>query len=186
MTNRLKRFLAIFLTIVVILAALAYLITWNSSSMIVSQTPSKELAEKIINIPKNNMSITLTNDELNQLIDLYPIGENSFGDLKVKNIYTKIANDKFDIYLPSNYKGIDILIYTSGKIYLENGKIVYEISSFKIGKLILPKKIVLNTIKNKNIKNVSLKDDKIFIDTSVFQFKMKDIKLKDSTITIRF
>lgn len=186
MTIKLKRVLTIFLTIIILLAAFIYLITWNPSNIIASQSPSKELAEKIISIPKNNMSITLTNDELNQLIDLYPIGENSFGDLKVKGIYTEIANDKFNIYLPSNYKGINILIYTSGKPYLENGKIVYEINKFKIGKLILPKKIVLNIIKDKNIKNVSLKDNRIFIDTSVFQFKMKDIQLKDSSITIRF
>lgn len=186
MTKKFKISLAIFLPVIVIALFMFYLVSWNSSNVPDFPPPSEKLASKIINMPRNNGSIILSTDELNQLIGLYPIGENKFGDLKVKTIYTGILKDEFTIYLPSNYKGINVLLSISGKPYLNDGRIVYEIYNFKVGKLRLPRNIVLNILKNHDMKRVSLRNNKIIIDTSLFSLKMRELKLTDGSVTIVF
>lgn len=186
MIKKPKKFLTIILPILIIIGALYYLITWNSSDVPIFPQASPKLALKIINIPKDNGTLTLSNEELNQLIDLYPIGENTFGDLKVKTVYIKILKGKFNIYFPSKYKGIDILLSTSGDTYLENGKIVYAIDSFKVGKLNLPKSIILNIIKNKSLSGLSSKNSRIYINTTGLPLKMKQLKLNDGSVNIVF
>ncbi|WP_446898511.1 DUF2140 family protein [Clostridium sp. LBM24168] len=186
MTRKFKISLLVIVPLIIILSILISLITWNSSNIPDFSQPSEQLAAKIINMPANNGSITLSNEELNELIGLYPIDENKFGDLKVKAIYTEIFKDRFIIYLPSNYKGINVLLSISGKPYLENGRIVYEINDFKVGKLKLPKSIVTNIVKKYDVKRVSLKDNKIIIDTSLFSLKMRELKLSEGSVTIVF
>lgn len=186
MTKKLKIPLFVILPLIIVLSVLIGMITWNSSNIPDFPQPSEQLASKIINMPANNGSITLSSEELNELIGLYPIEENKFGDLKVKAVYTGILKDKFTIYLPSNYRGIDVLLSISGKPYLENGRIVYEINDFKAGKLSLPKSIVVNIVKKYDIKRVSLKGSKIIIDTSLFSLKMRELELSDGSVTIVF
>ncbi|WP_039658275.1 hypothetical protein [Clostridium tyrobutyricum] len=186
MTKKSKIFLKIIVPALIVVGVLYYLVTWNSSDIPIFPQPSQKLALKIIKIPKDNAILTLSNEELNQLIDLYPIGENSFGDLKVKTVYIRVLKGKFNIYFPSKYKGLDILLSTSGNTYLEKGKIVYAIDNFKVGKLNLPKSIVLNIIKNKTLSGLSLKNNKIYIDTTGLPLKMKQLQLKDGSISIKF
>ena len=118
-------------------------------------------------------------DELSSLYFAKPIRK---GNVTITGANIEIKNNELLIKAPITYKKINLLLTTKGKLNFSNGRITYEGDNFKIGKLTLPKKLVMSQILKLNNKSISVQDNVIKINPSVFPFEITSLKIYDNKV----
>ena len=165
--------------LLVALAVFVYVILYNGG-IVIKKTGSVEVMNKLRGIQRKGGKFELTQNDIDELSKLL-MPENT-GKVTFKGANIEIVNDEILIKAPISYKKVDLLFSSKGKINFANGKITYTADNFKIGKLTIPKKLVLSQIAKVNNKNVYAEDNLIKINPSVIPFKINSFKVVDNKI----
>jgi hypothetical protein len=177
------------------------------------------LLDILKNTLKNGGIIELEQEQISNIVSSYingveniqnEEGQNTHRALKtefiinghklcLKGFAVELLKDEIIGYLPIEYRGVNFVVSSRGKIFIQHGNIVYKPSNFKIGKIIIPKNFVFKNINkylkgkiivdeggltvnkekiNLNIDSISIKDYKIIISVESTYKKYSEIKKK--------
>lgn len=170
---------------IILLAALAifvYMILYNGGTVVEKTASTNVIQELEKDILLKGGQFEITQENMNALINLYFKEPISKGDITVKEINTKIGNDKILIEAPFSYKKLDLLLSSTGKLNVSNGEITYVADNFKVGKLTLPKELVMSQIKKQSNDAFYVEDNLIKIKMDRLPIKIKSLEIKDDKI----
>ena len=121
---------------IIILVALITIVymTLYSSETVVNKTATSNVMKKLSSeILGNGGQFEITQEDMNAAIKLYFKESIRRGDIIVKEVNTKISDNKILIEAPFSYKNQNLLFSSVGKINVSNGEITYDADNFKIG-----------------------------------------------------
>ncbi|BAH07763.1 hypothetical protein [Clostridium kluyveri] len=177
----------IFLIVIVLLilaaAIFAKLIFWKSSYSSSEYKFSAELFNKIIKAQSEGSTAELTEDEVNQIIALY-FKEYRKDDLVIKSIEGNIQDKTFGFYIPVSYKGFNVLINSQGNISVNNSELKYTPDYFKVGKITLPKKYVLEKLGEKLKSRAYVEGNSIMLNMKELPITITSIEVKNGKLLV--
>lgn len=171
-------------TLIILLGALtffAYIILYNER-IVIKKTEATGSISKLSNIQQNGGKFELTQKELDELSSLYFASSKSSGDLTVQGVKVEMLNNELLIKVPIRYKNINLLLSSQGKLSFSEGEISYIANNYKIGKLPLPRNLVISQIKKLNNKNLYVENNLIKINPSVFPFEINNFAIINDKI----
>ena len=182
-TKGLKRNKLIWALIVLvgIIGILSYSALYNGG-VVLRKTDSTGIIHKLKDIQEKGGEFELTQKDIDEVSNLYFSKPKSKGDITLQGVNIEILNDELIIQAPITYKKLNLLFSSSGKISFINGEIAYAADNFKIGKLSLPKNLVISQIEKLKNESFYAEDNLIKISPSVFPFKINDFKVMDNKI----
>ncbi|MBZ9636602.1 hypothetical protein [Clostridium sp. FP1] len=182
-TKQLKKNKLIWALIILLgaLAIFSYIILYNGG-VVLKKTTSTEVIDKLKNVQVKGGQFELTQKNIDELSSLYFAKPISKGNVTLTGVSVQIYNDEILIKAPISYKKINLLLSTKGKIDFSNGKITYTADNFKIGKLTLPKKLVMSQMLKLKNERIYVEDNLIKINPSIIPFKINSLKIKDNKI----
>ena len=180
---RLKKNKIMWVLIILIgaLAFFAYIILYNGG-VVLKKTTSTEVLSKLKVIEFKGGQFELTQKDVDELSSLFFAKPISKRGITLTGANIEIKNNELLFKAPITYKKINLLLTSEGKLNFSNGKVTYAADNFKIGKLTLPKKLVMSQILKLNNKNISIDGNLIKINPSVFPFKITSLKIEDNKI----
>ncbi len=146
------------------------------------KTESTNIIKKLKGIQAKGGVFELTQKDIDEVCSLYFANPKNKGNITLKGVNVEMLNDEILIKAPISYKKIDLLLTSRGRLNFSNGNITYAIKNFKIGNLILPKKLVISQISKISNKTLYVEDDSIKISSSRFPFKINNFKIMDNKI----
>lgn len=182
-TKKLRKRKRIWVLIVLLVAlfVFAYMILYNGG-VVVKKTDSTGVISKLKVIQLKGGQFELTQKDIDEISNLYFSSAKNKGDIMVQGVNFKMLDDEILIEAPVSYKNLNLLLSSRGKLNLSNGKIAYVADNFKIGKLKLPKGLVISQISKFNNENFYAEDNSIKINPNVFPFKINSLSIIDSKI----
>lgn len=178
-----KRGLLVFITVLVIAIVLfCTLLFWGSSYSANKVQVSSELMNKIQAAELQTGTLELNSGELNQIINMF-FKPKKYSSITIKGIKSDITGSDVNFYIPVNYKGLNLLMKVSGNLTYDYG-INYKVSNVSLGKIPVPKKLFLDTVRSKAGNRAAVKDDTIYIDKSKIPISIKSIDVEDSKMII--
>lgn len=172
------------LLLVSTIGVLSYMITWNSSYSYPVEKVTPTLVNKIQKTSLTGTKLELSNKDLNAIMATYIQQDRTFGNIKVKGIYSDILDNSIKLNIPINYKGFNFMVSSEGKLYVQDKDIVYNPVYFKIGKANLPKAFVLDKLKKYLVKGTSIKDKSIIINKGILPLEIKSIESKNNNLYV--
>lgn len=142
------------------------------------------VVDKVKAVLINGHSVELKEDELNSVIDLFFKEEKVYNNLKIKGVDATLTDNKLQLYIPVHYKGINLLLISEGTLSYESNKLYYKPIYFKVGKMKLPKNYVLEKLKSRLNKAITVENGSIAVDKSSIPVNIKTVAIKDSKIII--
>jgi len=173
-------------SLIILLGALAvfsYSILYNGG-IVLKKTNSIDVMNKLKDIHGKDGKFELTQKDIDELSNLL-LKPKTEGNLAFAGVNIEISNNELLIEAPVTYKGykkVNLLFSSKGKLNFSDGKITYAPDNFKIGKVILPKKLVMAQVLKLNNEKVYAEDNLIKIDPSVTPFKINSFKIEDDKI----
>lgn len=164
------------------LSVLAYNILYNGG-MVLKETNTIEVMNKLKDIDGKGGKFELTQKDIDELSNL--LKPKTEGNLAFSGVDIEIIDDEILIEAPITYKGykdVKVLFSSKGKLDVTDGKITYAPDSFKIGKVTLPKKLVMAQVIKLNNEKVYAQDNLIKIDQSISPFEINSFKVEDDKI----
>ncbi|MGH4050622.1 MAG: hypothetical protein ACREVX_04600 [Clostridium sp.] len=182
--NKIKKSILIgsLITLLGGLVVFSYSILYNSG-VVLRQTASIEVMNKLKDIHGQGGKFELTQKDIDELSNL--LMPKTKGDVAFKGVNIDIVGDELLIEAPvtyNSYKKVNLLLSSKGKLGTSNGEITYDPENFKIGKLKLPKKIVMSQVVKLNNENVYAEDNLIKIDPNISPIKINNFKVEDDKI----
>ena len=180
--NKKNKLILVPIILLVALAAFAYMILYNGEA-VVNKAASPNVEQKITSqVLANIGQFKVTQEDMNAAVKLYFKGPISKGDITLMEVNTKMENGEILIEAPFTYNTIDLLFSSRGKLELSNGEITYNADYFKIGKLPLPKKLVMGLISKQSNDDFYVEGNLIKIKTDKLPFKIKSLEIKDNEL----
>ncbi|MBU3179715.1 hypothetical protein [Clostridium psychrophilum] len=180
--TRKHKFKLIPIILLVAIATFAYMIL-NNSETVVDKTASTNVLQKISNqILLNVGQFEITQADINGAINQYIKVPISKGDMTINEVNAKISGDKILIEVPFSYKSIDLLFSSTGQLGLLDGEITYNPDNFKLGKVSLPKKLVLSLISKQSNNNFYVEDNLIKIKTDELPIAINSLIIEDDKL----
>jgi len=177
-----SKFKLVPIILLVAVATFAYMILYNGEA-VVNKTASTNVKQKLTNeVLANIGQFEITQEDMNAAIKLYFKKPISKGDITLKEVNTKLENGEILIEVPFSYKTLDLLFSSKGKIGLSNGEITYNADNFKLGKLPLPKKLVMALISKQSNNDFYVEDNLIKIKTEILPFKINTLEINDNKL----
>lgn len=164
-----------------ILVVFAY-IALNNGGVVLKKTDSTAVTHKLKDIQSKGGEFELTQKDVDEITSLYFTKPKSKGDVTIQGVNVELLKDELLIESPVTYKKLNLLFSTKGKVNFINGEIAYVAENFKIGKLALPKNLVISQISKLNNENLYVEDNQIKINPTVFPFKINNFKVIDNKI----
>ncbi len=182
-----KRELYIFISIIVLLSIILGTCTYLAfgdeipKNMVSASSPSKVI-DKIRETQVKGGKLEISPEELNGTIsDILkkPITKKG---VTIKGAYFDIKDNSMLIYIPIKYKNLNLLPNIKGNIEYKNDKLIFRISSIKLGKLKLPKGLLMSKLKKYSNEDVFIADDRIEVSKYILPFHAENIYIKDGKI----
>lgn len=170
-------------TLIILLGATAvfsYLILYNNG-LVFKKTASSDIIDKLKDIQGKGGKFELTQNDIDELSKL--LRPETKGNITLKGVNIEIVKDELVIKVPIKYRKVNLLFSSKGKINFTDEKFTYTAENFKIGKITIPKKIVLSQISKTNNESVYTENNSIKINPSVIPFKVNSLKVKDNKIS---
>ncbi|MBW9144808.1 hypothetical protein KTC92_15170 [Clostridium sp. CM027] len=182
--NKSKRSKLIWAPIIllVVLAIFACSILYNGEVVVEKTASTNVIQELEKDILLKSGQFAINQENMNALINLYFKKPISKGDITIKEINTKIGNDKILIEAPFSYKNINLLLSSTGKLDVSNGEITYVADNFKVGKLTLPKELIMSQIAKQSNDVFYVEDNLIKIKTDILPIKIKSFVIRNHKI----
>ncbi|EPS56537.1 TPA: hypothetical protein ACXDAY_002786 [Clostridium botulinum] len=147
---------------------------------------NENILDKLKNVELSKGTLTVNEEDVNEMLKVYFQNEKNVGSILVKSVKVDTKDNKLNLYVPVRYNGIDLLMSSYGDVSARDDKIIYKVDSIKMGKVSVPKSILLNEIKKSNMSNIQSNGDEIIIDKGITKVKIKDIKIEDGKFKISF
>lgn len=146
----------------------------------------KLLKEKLQENLDLGEDITLKGNEVNALFKNYFQEPLDFGVFKIKGIAFKLQEETLSIYIPFDYKNISLVISSSGQIAMEDGFVLFSPNKIYLGKIPLPKKLLLSKVNNVGNRNIKVQDQSVYISKSFFPLRNTEIfKVQNGKLLIK-
>ncbi|MCB2295595.1 hypothetical protein LGK95_19125 [Clostridium algoriphilum] len=184
--KKLKKTILIGVPIILLgtLAVFAYLILCNSG-FVLKKSSSTEVMDKLKDIEGKGGKFELTQKDMYELSDLFK--PKTKGNLMINGLNIEIVNGEVLIKAPISYnrfKKVNLLFSSKGKLDFSDGKITYVPYNFKIGKLTLPKKLVMSQILKYKNKIFYVENNSIKTNPNVIPVRLTSIKIRDNKILV--
>lgn len=175
--------LSVIIGVIITAMIFSNLLFYNSSYTVPKTRLSRAFISDVIK-SQSTGTLEITNEELSAVTGLYLGEEKTYGHLTIKSLQGKVINDKLNFYIPSTYMGVNFLFSSEGTLVYKDNKAQYTPESFHIGKMPLPKNLVLNKLKSLLNKDIYVKDSSIYLDLSGIPIKIKNLYLKNNGLVI--
>lgn len=185
-----KKFIRVLLIIIVALG-IAGTIFFNKLTAGKDYTPdvaikNTDMLDNLKNVELKKGVVTVPVSDVNEMLKVYFQEQKNVGGIRIKALKLQSVNDKVNITVPFNYKGMDLLLTSQGDVSVKGDKIAYSMEDLKVGKVSMPKDYILNRIKQSNIKNVTVEGNEILMDSQIAHpLKIKSIKLDNDKFIIK-
>jgi len=163
------------------LAVFTYILLYNGG-VALKKTNSTKVIQKFKDIQLKGGRFELTQKDINELSSIYFAKSKNIGDITLIGVNIELLNGEILIKAPIIYKKLNLLLSSTGKLNFSNGEFVYIADDFKIGKLTVPKNLVISQISKIKNKILYVKDNSIKINPSIFPFTIDNFKIVDNKI----
>lgn len=182
-----KRKLYIFLScisiLLITLGTCTYLAFGSSVPTHNNSTSPSAFLESIRKTQIKGGKLEITADEINGIIsDIFKKPVTKKG-ITINGAYLDIKGSDIALYIPIKYKSFNLVPSIKGNMENKNDKLIYNITSVKLGKLCLPKSLVMDKLKKYSNEDVLIAKDRIEINKYILPFDVKNIYVKDGKIT---
>jgi hypothetical protein len=188
LSRKRKTLIIISLLILVVILSVGYAVKASlakSNFAVFRVTPFSVVADKINAAEKNGGSVELGSEDLNGIFDYFSRKGIKSGPLSINGIYTNLVDQQFSLYIPATYKGINVVLSSSGTLSFANDKIIFNPQVFRLGDLPLPKNYVLSLAKQRvSGEMLSILEDKLVLSTQVLPFNLKSLTLKGDKVVM--
>lgn len=165
------------------LAIFTYILLYNGR-VTLNKTNSTEALQKLKSIQVEGGEFELSQNDINELGSIYFSKPKNKGDITFRGVNIELLSGELLIQAPIIYKKFNLLFSSTGKINFSDGQIVYAADNFKIGKLIVPKNLVISQILKLQNKIFYVEDNLIKINTSILPLKLEKFKIVDNKIQV--
>lgn len=163
------------------LAIFAYMILYTGG-IAPRKTTTTEVMNKLTDIRGKGGEFQLTQKNIDELTTLYFAKPKSKGSITVTGVNVDILEDKILIKASISYKKLKLLFASQGKLSVSHEKVIYDADNFKIGKLTLPKKMVISQISKLNTEKVTAENTLIKFNSNLLPFNISSLEIKDNII----
>ncbi|MBE6067133.1 MAG: hypothetical protein E7211_05440 [Clostridium lundense] len=178
----------LFLTLIIImlLIAGAMILAFNKQGYTLRNSPTENILNKITAAEKDGKTISLTSEEINSLLSVVYKNPKQKGNIIVKTPQIELEGDKMIAKVPVTYNSIQVVLWTKGSIEQNGDHIIYLPDSFKIGKLPIPKSMVLNKLEAYAAnERFTIENSKILMPQKLVPFSISDINVKGNIMIIK-
>jgi hypothetical protein len=161
---------------------LVYAAMWGTNNKQITSNSPSEVMDKIKNAQTKVGVLELVEEDINAVTKKYVDKGITKGDITVKDMYTEISEGKIKSYALVEYKNMEVLLSSVGTVTYENNKVIYKPEGFKLGKLSLPKSIIMDKIQEFSSEDIKVLDDRIEVDKEIFPFDIESLNIRDDKI----
>lgn len=176
-----KTVLIVLAVILVVFGLTAVLAFWRSSPG-TAENSTGSLIEEIRLLETSGGTLEISAGDINSTFKSILNNPIEKKGIIINGVYVDINGEKITLYVPIKYLGMNLVPNITGSIDYENDKLIYNIDSVRIGKLGLPKGILLNKLKNYSNDDITFSDNKIEISKYLLPFNAEDIYTADNKI----
>ncbi|EJO5346622.1 hypothetical protein NRP93_000674 [Clostridium botulinum] len=185
-----KKFIKVLLVICICIVAAGFIFfkmaTYEDESLSDNSIQNESIVDKLKDVEFSKGTLTASKEDVNEMLKVYFQNKKNVGGIMVKSVKVDTKDDKLNLFVPVKYKGLDLVMSSNGDVSTRDDKIIYKVDNIKMGKVSVPKSILLNEIKKAHISNIYSSGDEIIIDKGITKVKIKDIKIQDGKFKVNF
>lgn len=182
-----KRTIKVIFSIILILilaVGVSMGLAFNKSGYTLEE-PSFKALDRVIAAEKTGGTAAFTEKEVNSLLAAVYKSPEEIGNIIIKTPQFKFNDDKLTVGIPGIYKGVNVLVWSTGSIGYDESNIIYNSTNFKVGKFPIPKAVVLNAIKNNKAQGLEVRNEKIYINKDMIPVDIGSVVLDNSILTLK-
>lgn len=179
--RKFKILVSILIIIILLVCTSAYLVFWDGTPDI-AENQSINLVEELRAKQVSGGTLEVTEGDLNSTFKNLFDKPVSKGGVTINGAYVRIGNNKLTLFAQIKYKNMSIVPNITGSIDYENDRLVFKISSVKLGKLSIPKSVLINRLKVYSSIDINIDENRIEISKFLLPFNTNDIYLSDGKI----
>ncbi|WP_027308867.1 DUF2140 family protein [Caloramator sp. ALD01] len=178
-----KKWLILTPLLLIILLLISLPILAVSKPYSFEERKSTDLMTKFIKSEKLG-TITATEDDINGFINTYLERHKNLSKISIEKANIKIGNADIELIAQILYQKYRAQVSLKGSFEIDNEYIYLNPSSFKVGRLNVPKSLVFNFLKDKQTDFIQ--DEKIKFPKEKFPVNITEIYLEPKQITVNF
>lgn len=186
MENRNRKKLRVLLAVVVLAAfgigAAVYLALWKNGAVTGEKSDPAALINRLRILQTTGGKLELSGEEINGVLKTLLNKPVEKGGAVISGAYADIKNGSITVYAPVKYKNMNLLPNIKGKIRFENEKVIFDIASVRVGKLSIPKSILLEQLRGFSNGDINVAGNSIEISKFLLPFNAKNIYLEDDKL----
>lgn len=159
-------------------------LVFNKSGYTLEQ-PSFKALDRVIAAEKAGGTAAFTEKEVNSLLAAVYKSPEEIGNVIIKTPQFKFNDDKLTVGIPGIYKGVSVVVWSTGNIEYDEGNIIYNPTNFKAGKFPMPKAVILNGVKNNKAQGLEVRNEKIYINKDIIPVDISSVVLDNSILTVK-
>lgn len=183
-----KRTIRTFLLALIIIGLLiagSVVLAFNKQGYTLNNSLASGVINKITTAEKNEDMITLTKEEINSLLSTVYKNPKQKGNIIIKTPQVSLEGDKVIVKIPITYKSMEVILWTKGSVSQDEENIIYSPDSFKVGKLTVPKSMVISKLKSQlKGENITIEDSNILINKKAVPFSITYISIKNDIMNM--
>lgn len=144
------------------------------------------LREKMQRDLDEGKDIALNGNEVNALFKDYFRERSDFGVFKIKGIAFKLQEETLSIYVSLHYKSIPLVLSSRGQVGTEDQFIGFKLNKVYLGKLPIPKKLLLSRVDRLKNKNLKVQEETVYMSKALLPLEnVKSLKIQNSKLLIK-
>ncbi|KGK89572.1 hypothetical protein [Clostridium sp. HMP27] len=182
-----KRIIKVIFSIILILilaVGISIGLAFNKSGYTLEELSFKAL-DRVIAAEKTGGTAAFTEKEVNELLAAVYKSPEEVANITIKTPQFKFNDDKLTVGIPAIYKGVSVVVWSTGSIGYDEGNIIYNPANFKVGKFPIPKAVVLNRLKSNKAQGLEVRNEKIYINKDIVPVDISSVVLHNSILTLK-
>ncbi len=172
------------LILLIVVASLGYAALWGNDILVFKVNPAVSVVDRVRAAEKLGGSVTLTEADLNGIMDLYVkqgIGGNNY---TVQGMYSKLSGNNVTLFALATVEGFRLLLTSEGTFALRGNTLIFTPSAFRLGKLPLPPSFVLERLKPYAKAKLVITNQEIEIAADTLPFDITALSQAGDKITV--
>ncbi|KOA19376.1 hypothetical protein CLHOM_21670 [Clostridium homopropionicum DSM 5847] len=149
-----------------------------------SEDSFKALMGVMLESINNKGVMILEEKDINALASSYLKEGINKGGLIIGGLNVNVNGEKVTALIPIKYKGFSMLFSTKGNFQFKEDSLWFTPDYFKIGKISLPKKYVMNLVKNKFGSKIKEEEGSLVVGKGIIPFEFNSIELIEGKFVI--
>lgn len=182
-----KRIIKVIFSIILILilaVGISIGLAFNKSGYTLEE-PSFKALDRVIAAEKTGGTAAFTEKEVNELLAAVYKSPEEVRNITIKTPQFKFNDDKLTVGIPGIYKGVSVVVWSTGSIGYDEGNIIYNPTNFKVGKFPIHKAVVLNRLKSNKAQGLEVRNEKIYINKDIIPVDISSVVLDNSILTLK-